>query len=644
MKKHRLVSIGLAAILAVSAFAVPVTAATGEIEYQQITVPEIPKVQKHKFNAKSNLANNYKSVTSKKVNFYYETSTDVREDTVYFFNGNTSVPYMELSNLFTILKDVYNNNVDDVNYDIDCGYSKDKFTVYRENGASMTFDLKKNEIVFDDYDLFTACSVSLNGGDICAINRWFYNEDGSVQTDKEGNPLVNLLYTSSDGVGNFQRSGYTKYVTLGDYKIKTYIKSGKAYIPVATFSDIFLQLGYYGMVYNGSSMFVMPLGELDTETKDKNGKTIGDLFKDVGGAKRSKQLAEFNYYELCLLLDLNYGLAPEHGIYIFDYYFESVGLKERLLSTEEGVYTKAMIELTSGYLGDLHSNFNRTSPYEPEMDYLEIYEAGSDNASKSQGDFLINYFMYSAYREKKGNNVLDKKGNVIPYKEVGNTAYLTFDSFSMRDDTEYYYSDEFKKDYKKLIDSDTIALVYYANKQITRKNSPIENVVIDLSVNSGGAVDAGVFLVSWLIGSCNLNTMNAQSLAQYGASYRADINLDGHIGSDDTLSQGINSKVKVYCLTSPVSFSCGNLVPAILKDSGRATILGRTSGGGACAVQPAYTADGTFFQYSGKFKLCTSKNGIFYSVDEGVDPDYTITDIAHFYDRKWLTNYINKLP
>ena len=84
--------------------------------------------------------------------------------------------------------------------------------------------------------------------------------------------------------------------------------------------------------------------------------------------------------------------------------------------------------------------------------------------------------------------------------------------------------------------------------------------------------------------------------------------------------------------------------PAAFKESGLVTLLGRKSGGGACVVQPAVAADGTVYQYSSRYRLSTVKNGSYYSIDQGVEPDFVISDPAHFYDRAWLTGYICQLP
>ena len=84
-------------------------------------------------------------------------------------------------------------------------------------------------------------------------------------------------------------------------------------------------------------------------------------------------------------------------------------------------------------------------------------------------------------------------------------------------------------------------------------------------------------------------------------------------------------------------------MPNALKSSQKVTLLGRTSGGGSCTVQSLSTAYGTVFQISSSKRMSFLKNGSFYDIDQGIDPDYYINDIANFYDREALTQFINGL-
>ena len=163
-------------------------------------------------------------------------------------------------------------------------------------------------------------------------------------------------------------------------------------------------------------------------------------------------------------------------------------------------------------------------------------------------------------------------------------------------------------------------------------------MVLDLSCNTGGTVDAAVFVLCWFLGDAQISVKDMASGALSTAVYRADINMDGVFDEEDCIADR-----NLCCLISPVSFSCGNLVPAALKSSQNVTLLGRTSGGGSCAVQPLSTAYGTLFQISGRLRLSFLKNGSFYDIDQGVDPDYYIDDISHYYDRAALTDFINGL-
>ena len=71
--------------------------------------------------------------------------------------------------------------------------------------------------------------------------------------------------------------------------------------------------------------------------------------------------------------------------------------------------------------------------------------------------------------------------------------------------------------------------------------------------------------------------------------------------------------------------------------------MGSVTGGGSCAVWPMVTAWGTSFVISGPFRLSFLKNGSYYDVDRGVEPDYVIRSFDHYYDREALTAYIDSL-
>ena len=146
-------------------------------------------------------------------------------------------------------------------------------------------------------------------------------------------------------------------------------------------------------------------------------------------------------------------------------------------------------------------------------------------------------------------------------------------------------------------------------------------------------------MISWLLGEAEISVEDTLTGAQSTLVYRADVNLDRRFDERDTLEGK-----QVYCLISPVSFSCGNLVPAACKSRHAVTLIGRTSGGGACVVYPMSIAWGTLFQISGPRRLSFRRNGSFYDIDEGIEPDIYIDHLETLYDREALTELIKSLP
>jgi hypothetical protein len=222
------------------------------------------------------------------------------------------------------------------------------------------------------------------------------------------------------------------------------------------------------------------------------------------------------------------------------------------------------------------------------------------------------------------------------YEEIGNTAYITFDHFDIFTGS---YNDYYG--YENVQDipiEDTVSMVIKAHEQITREDSPIENVVIDLSCNTGGTVDAAAYLVAWCLGKASISLKDTFTGAMANTDYWADVNLDREFDERDSIADK-----NIFCLISPVSFSCGNLVPNVFKQSGKVTLLGRTSGGGSCTVLTASSAWGTSFTISSQTRMSFLKNGALYDIDRGADPDYTISTPEKYYDREALTDYINTL-
>lgn len=527
---------------------------------------------------------------------------------LYFVDGVDDLPYVEVNDWAALLYFMHTDLDEDEGYGltIDCSQDGKTVTLERENGYTMEFDFENDRIVFVDYNAFTH-----NSDDTALLD--LVSENGM---DEEGNAQLIMR----DKEASFDRYGNEMTVDLAAYGIHMIRQDDQYFIPMQTLNDFTLLPLLVGFVFNGEALFLAS-DEIFFDGNEGDYTEIAYLYYDAPTGDRSDALAEYSYNELCLALDTFYGLKETHDIKSFRQLFWEIGYDEVLSGNSALDADNALKSLIDYYLDDLHSVFDEYSAL-----------AGLNSISNSTGMANRKIMDHSTIYEEARDKAYPNGWKY--YEEVGDTAYITFDTFTSNYYGRAYYA---AKEQGEELD-DTVALIIYAHEQITRPNSPVKNVVLDLSNNTGGAVDAAVVVLSWFLGDAPFSVKDMATGAMSTAVYRADINLDHTYDEKDTVADK-----NLYCLISPVSFSCGNLVPAALKSSEKVTLLGRTSGGGSCVVQPMTTAYGTVFQISSSRRMSFLKNGSFYDIDQGVEPDYSINHIEHFYNRKELTKYIDGL-
>ena len=171
-------------------------------------------------------------------------------------------------------------------------------------------------------------------------------------------------------------------------------------------------------------------------------------------------------------------------------------------------------------------------------------------------------------------------------------------------------------------------------------------LVLDLSTNGGGD-EAALCGIMGLFNKAE-SSMAFNNVMHRGRSttdYGVDINLDGECDAADVAeAEGFDFKVAV--LTSKCSFSCGNLLPSLMKEAGY-KIVGEQSGGGSCAVTYEFTADGLPYVRS-SYSCLSNERGD--NIDTGVPLDYDIAKelgglsreeaAPHFYDAKLISTYL----
>ena len=581
-----------------------------------------------------------------------EEETVESEMNLYFVDGG-DIPYAALSEympFFAALMRDY-DAWEGMQFEIERTVEEDGvtdayFVHRRDNGTMMIIMPQSSYIMIDSYNLFTAKPgvTSLVAAlelpepeklDLGAILDRFDEMMAEMEDKGEEIPedVFEQYFAQYDAAKNrtfflnngnsFNRHGSGSYLDLADYGIKVYSVDGECYLPFQTMNDLFMNRNYFQFIFNGREVLGAAYGcqllerAFEAEPEEMSG-----------------ELKAFNYSELLFLLDTFYGLKPEHGIDSFrDMLSHNLVLLNGLQNGSAAEFDDAIAQLMGVYLDDLHSSYLRCSWRNPNNDMMEDFVRFYNSMGYSTAKSLKDDTRFNTAREKIYPD------GVPGYEEIGDTAFVTFDSFHVDvDDYPEYYGLGIPGSLEDCGD-DTIRLIQYANTQIQREDSPIKNVVIDLSNNGGGNVAAAVAVMCWYLDIASFALRDTMTDALSIMNYDCDLNLNEVSREDD--GDNLVGRYRLYCLVSPVSFSCGNLVPAFFKDSHQVTLIGQRTGGGSCVVLPCSTASGTLFQISGTQQIALVKNGTFYNVDEGIDPDIVLTQAESFYDREGLVELIH---
>lgn len=542
------------------------------------------------------------ALQEKAVEFYVNATTH-ESASLFFEEAMPDVPLMKLSDAQQFLEQFV--AADGISgYTITSTKQEGLVTWTRDNGSTTTFDFTNKAVTFSSFETFSAMPYAATAIDPVTLSK----------KDSNNNPLYIIHDQSGSAINN---PGTSLLLDLGHYDIPMVYQNGEGYLPLQFFSDFFASQTFGLIAYNGSSVFVLTSGGLGD---------MSDLYYSVGARSRSSSLASFNYHELCLSLDVYYGLKSQHGIGDFDSYLTASGLKDEFLSDDPVAADTALMKLTNYHFEDLHSGFTAPSSY-----------AGEDSVKASLSpDMSAQVATMSAFLNKRKEILGDTPKS---YYEQGDTAFVTFDHFTALADD--YYTTKPTENPALEADAsatapDTFAVVIYAHSQITREKSPIKNVVIDLSCNGGGALDALAYVAGWLMSDDILDVESTADGMRVENRFHVDTNLDKTFDAADNISDK-----RLYCLVSPNSFSCGNYLPSMLKVRQKATLIGQTSGGGSCMVKNLTTADGSIFQISGNMLMTVAHNGTFVDIDQGMSPDYRLNDAGAFYDRATLASDID---
>ena len=408
----------------------------------------------------------------------------------------------------------------------------------------------------------------------------------------------------------FEKEAAPVTLDFAKYGIRVYADENDIYLPVSTLSNIMTDIATNYMAYNGKDLYAQrmsfdgsfPEGLYETET----------LKAQLEGSDRPEDMARQCYADLCFNIDYFFGhpgRAPldkavtELGL---DGALRGLGKKgEKLIadlqSPDLNKYLSALHEVLMDYLGDGHTIF---------MGASAVLLANQESVDTVFGipllgaDFTMDLFRSSVYMSQALAEMIPLQRKMHwgdePYRECGNTAIIRLDSFMPDEDAwDRYYKKEGG------FPEDPLGIVLTGLRKAS-ENPEIENVIFDLSCNSGGSPDVMMAILEVATGQTQLYGIHKLTDRRMTFTFEADTNFDGvYDEKDKELKYDFNYGV----LVTRHAFSCGNLFPVIIQEAG-AVLIGEPSSGGSCCVQVGTDAESFVYMMSSAQWQLTDSSGV----------------------------------
>ncbi len=437
------------------------------------------------------------------------------------------------------------------------------------------------------------------------------------------------------------------------YHIDLYDDGSNVYFPYATLADIYSDMNLNTTYYNDGDKELIINSSLDFDSYKKMDPNRNERI--YGRQEVTDDLAQFRYNELCFVFDYIYGY-PSHDNELFRAGMEQCGLDAALDKIKSGSEVKQLLKskdntafllgmdgfqqladdgghtaLTqASFIAGLPAVKARCDAYAAQYPAtVALFNEFVDNMAK-MNSFVskMKTLRKEAYGEKKYIVSSDKSTAVIVLNSFMDLDYEGWKT--------YYASQKTEADWEQLLARDENLLATFLSGVKQARKDGVKNIILDLTQNTGGSSDL-VLAVQSLITKSEEERQQVSLYSDYVISkqsstthYIVDRNFDGKF--DDADAKVDNTDLNFAILTSHRSFSCGNLMPSMMKDGGF-KVMGERSGGGACAIQIQFTPDGMMY-YISCYRL-RMLNAQRKNIDAGVPVDIEVP-VEKFYDIDYL--------
>ena len=520
-----------------------------------------------------------------------------------------------------------------------------QYSLTTSHGKTATVNTAEESMTFDDFLNFVALGITTTG-------------ESDDDDDDEPSFVLRTKETLTPATAALS-------LNMKKYGIDLRGDGRMVYVPLSTLSDMYSNLYSNHVMFNGEKIIVTNFEKTPAE--------IDAAFfkKPYLTEERPEDLAAYSYGELCFAIDHFYGRPGRNSI---DKTIEADGIDKAL---DEKV-----------------RNLLKSTDMEEYIFGMEILAKKLADGSHTLISPILNGILGGLYDEKSLESLVDKFitpfGQLYPlealgivnalakrdgsdesaakrksvlksdtYAKVGNTIYCIYDDFGPIDTkgwAAYYQGKGQIPTYNPNFKGDICGIVEALDKAAA--DPEVKNFVLDLTCNSGGEASVLAAITTLLAGKNSFAYENVLTKQRGVDEFEVDGNFDRVFDNKDKAPR--HPELNIAILTSHLAYSCGNLLPSLMKDYGY-LIIGEKSGGGSCSIQKMCTPEGLCYQLSSSRTRLINKAGE--NIDKGVEPhialevkkvkvkdadgdDIEYPDFSAFYDKsvgdKIVEWYANK--
>ena len=549
--------------------------------------------------------------TEKTYNIYRQSGLTEETIRMRYFADRPHVPYVSISDYYRL---VYTNPKDpEQKGTLTAARQADGSILFTNVNGSAVLNAEKDTMSSDNLEAF-----------ICMM-------PFEADNDPDQPPFIRKKEHRLEGSAAASFS-------FSDYGIDLIADGDDIWFPHTTLSNIYSDLNFRHTEFNGKYLYF-----IESNTNPKYfGAMLDSSYAQAltenmyeNGKTRPQDLVTQTYADLCFSLRNFYG-APAHGKIGknlrekgLEATLDALGepgkkIKELLLSTDSMLFALGVGRLHL-YMADGHSNLQSVE------NLLPLSDEASAQMGKLRDELSPLYAEAETYTKARDiTTYAQSERSELRYNAYGNTLYKksgdmavgildSFGALNLEAWRAFYAGKAKRPERDSLQEPDSLSDFLYSLDKAAA-DPEVKTFILDITNNRGGFVDVLVTIYGLITGKREVsvtseNVLTGQKITDV---YEVDRNFDGAFDEKDNQPvYNFNFVVE----TTSTSFSCGNLLPSMLKDAGY-RVIGEQSGGGSCALLIQGMDDGYPYMLSAWQSRLTNAAGE--DIDGGVEVDASL--------------------